>query len=102
MYSSVFSFVAGTIGPGIVPFPYAVMMNGYVLGSIYTVLGALISYHSGMMLVKCAEKTGRSRFEDIALAVYGKKAARIASYLYLICLIGFNFSYIVYIKEAIP
>ena len=99
---SVFSLIAATLGSGTLTFPYAVMMNGYILGPIFIILGACISYYTGMLIVKCSEITGRTRYEDIALVVYGKKAARITSYLNLICLIGFTFSYIVYIKTAIP
>jgi amino acid permease len=99
---SVFSLIAATLGSGIISFPYAVMMNGYVLGPALIALGAMISYYTGMLIVKASEQTGRTRYEDIALAIYGKKWARITSYLNLICLIGFTFSYIVYVKRAIP
>lgn len=78
------------------------MMNGYVLGPLLIVFGACISYYTGMLIVKCAEHTGRTRYEDIAEALYGKRWSRVTSYLNLICLIGFTFSYIVYVKTAIP
>lgn len=55
-----------------------------------------------MLIVKASEKTNRTRYEDIALAIYGKKVARFTSILNLLCLIGFTFSYIVYVKKAIP
>jgi hypothetical protein len=99
---SIFSLIAATLGSGTLCFSYAVMMNGYVLGPLLIVFGACISYYTGMLIVKCSEFTGRTRYEDIALALYGKKWSRITSYLNLICLIGFTFSYIVYVKRAIP
>jgi amino acid permease len=55
-----------------------------------------------MLIVKCSEKTGRTRYEDIALKIYGPRVSRLTSVLNLICLIGFTFSYIVYISKAIP
>jgi amino acid permease len=99
---SIFSLIAATLGSGTISFAYAVMMNGYVLGPILIVLGAVISFYTGMLIVRCSEKTGRTRYEDIALAIYGKRVARLTSFLNLICLIGFTFSYIVYIKKAVP
>jgi len=99
---SVFSLVAATLGSGTISFPYAVMMNGYILGPILIVLGATLSHFTGMLIVKAAEKTGRTRYEDIALAIYGKRVARITSYLMLLCLTGFTFSYVVYFKNAVP
>ena len=99
---SVFSLIAATLGSGTISFAYAVMMNGYVLGPLLIAMGAAVSYFTGMLIVKCSEKTGRTRYEDIALAIYGKKVSRLTSFLNLICLMGFTFSYIVYVKKAIP
>jgi len=78
------------------------MMNGYVLGPLLIAFGALVSYYTGMLIVKCSVKTGRTRYEDIALAIYGPRWAFWTSMLNLVCLIGFTFSYIVYVKKAIP
>lgn len=99
---SVFSLIAATLGSGTISFAYAVMMNGYVLGPILIVCGALLSYYTGMLIVKCSVFTGKTRYEDIALSLYGKKASRITSALNLICLVGFVFTYIGYVKTAIP
>jgi amino acid permease len=68
---SVFSLIAATLGSGTISFPYAVMMNGYILGPLLILIGAGISYYTGMLIVKASEKTGRTRYEDIALAIYG-------------------------------
>lgn len=99
---SVFSLIAATLGSGTISFPYAVMMNGYILGPLLIVIGACVSYYSGMLIVKAAIETNRTRYEDIALAVFNKRFSRVVSYLNLLCLIGFTFSYIVYVKNAIP
>ena len=55
-----------------------------------------------MLIVKCSEHTGRSRYTDIAMNLYGEKGAKITSFLYLINLIGFTFSKVTYVKKAIP
>jgi len=99
---SVFSLIAATLGSGTISFAYAVMMNGYVLGPILIVCGAALSYYTGMLIVKSSEFTGNTRYEDIALALYGKKWSKVTSALNLICLVGFVFTYIGYVKTAIP
>ena len=78
------------------------MMNGYLLGPILIICGACLSYYTGLLIVKCAEHTGRTRYEDIALAMFDIRVSRFTSVLNLICLMGFTFSYIVYVKNAIP
>lgn len=100
--SSVFSLIAATLGSGTISFPYAVMMNGYVFGPLIIFLGALVSYYTGMLIVRCAERTGSAHYEGIAMEVYGSKMAKLTSILNLCCLLGFTFSYIVYVKKAIP
>lgn len=99
---SVFSLIAATLGSGTISFAYAVMMNGYVMGPLLIVVGALLSYYTGILIVRCAEHTGRDRYEDIALALFGQRVSRVVSAFYLVCLMGFTFSYIVYVKGAIP
>ena len=68
---SLFSLISCTLGSGTISIPYAVMMNGYVLGPLLISIGAALSYYTGMLIVKCAEHTGRTRYEDIALALFG-------------------------------
>lgn len=78
------------------------MKNGYILGPLLIIFGAFLSYYTGMLIVKCSEHTGRTRYEDIALKIYGPRVARITSILNLICLIGFEISYIVFVSKAVP
>ena len=78
------------------------MKNGYILGPILIVDGALISYYTAMLIVKASEATDRTRYEDIALALFGKRMALATSILNLVCLIGFTFTYVVYVKKAMP
>lgn len=99
---STFSLIAATLGSGTISFSYVVMKLGYILGPILIVCGAMISYYTGMLIVKAAEATGRTRYEDIALVLYGPRWSRFTSFLNLLCLCGFIMSYICYIKKAIP
>ena len=49
---STFSLIAATLGSGTISFAYIVMKLGYALGPILIVLGACISYYTGMLIVK--------------------------------------------------
>lgn len=94
---SVFSLIAATLGAGTLTFPYAIKENGIAWGGILVVLGALISYYTGMLLVITSNHTNRHRYEDMADALYGKRVAIFTSVMNLFCLMGFIMSYIVYV-----
>ena len=68
---SVFSLIAATLGAGTISFPYAIGQNGIVFGSILIILGAAVSIYTGILLVHCSKFTGKYRYEDYALALYG-------------------------------
>ena len=95
---SIFSLIAATLGAGTIGFPYAVMINGNVPGPILIIVGAMLSYYTGVLIVRSSEHTDRTRYEDIALALFGKKSSRVTSYLNFICLLGFTFNYVVFVK----
>jgi len=99
---SIFSLVAATLGSGTIAFPYAVAANGLIWGNILIVLGALVSYFSGMLLVAVSAKTGTDRYEDMARKLYNRRVEKIVSILNIICLMGFTMSYIVFVKQTIP
>lgn len=99
---SFWSLIASSVSPGLVSLSYAVMMNGYILGPLLILAGAGLSYYTSMLLVRVAERTGRERYEDIALAVYGTKFSRITSILNIVCIVGMTFATIVFVKETIP
>lgn len=98
---STFNLIAATLGSGIIGFAYAIMKNGTVFGPLIIILGALLSYYTGMLIVKCAAATGKTRYEDIALSLFGPTMAKVTSWLNLICLIGFTLSYVVFVRNEI-
>ena len=73
---SIFSLIAATLGSGTISFAYAVQQNGIILGIFIILLGASISYYTGMLLVKVSNKTQCNRYEDFAQKLYGKGADR--------------------------
>lgn len=74
------------------------MMNGIVWGSALIIIGAIISYYTGMLLVIVSNKTDRHRYEDMAEALYGKKWAMVTSIMNLVCLMSFIMSFIVFVS----
>lgn len=62
----------------------------------------MLTYYSGMLIVKVADKTQCNRSEDFALKLYGKRCKTFTSLLNLTCLMGFITTYIVYVKSMIP
>jgi amino acid permease len=99
---SIFSLIAATLGSGTISFPFAIQQNGILLGIILILLGASISYYTGMLLVKVSNRTQCNRYEDFAFKLYGHRCRQITSGLNLACLIGFGISYIVYVKSMLP
>ena len=47
----------------------------------------------------CCHKLNASRYEDIAMGTYGKKASIITSVCMFACLVGFVMSYIVLVRR---
>jgi len=51
------------------------MLNGYIQGSINIIIGALISYCCAMLLVYYMDKNLCTRYEDMALKLWGTRGA---------------------------
>jgi amino acid permease len=100
--SSVFSAIQVTLGAGILTFPYAIMENGVIWGTILVFIGAFVSWYIASLLILASDHCGKVRYEDIALVMYGRKFAIFTSILILVSLLGINMSYIVYMQTAIP
>lgn len=93
--SSIFSLIILCLGAGTLSIPYVFYQNGIVFGTLLLLLGGVLSMYTGWLVVKCCHKLNASRYEDIAMGTYGKKASFITSMCMLACLIGFVVSYIV-------
>jgi len=72
------------------------------LGILLILLGALISYYTGMLIVKVSNRTKCNRYEDFAQKLYGPRCRTTTSALNLACLMGFITAYIVYVKSMLP
>lgn len=69
--ASVFALVVCCLGSGMLTIPYAFFSNGFVLGTVFVALGALLSIFTGYLVVYASEKTNGACYEEIALAVMG-------------------------------
>jgi amino acid permease len=96
--SSIFSLIILCLGAGTLSIPYVFYTNGLVFGTVLLLLGGLLSIYTGWLVVLCCDKLNATRYEDIAMATYGKKASVITSACMLACLIGFVVSYIVLVS----
>lgn len=99
--SSIFSLIILCLGAGTLSMPYVYEKNGIVFGTILLLIGGSLSLYTGWLVVICCDRLNASRYEDIALATYGKKASLITSICMLACLIGFVMSYIVLVRSVI-
>lgn len=73
MSGSIFSLVAACMGAGTLTMPYIISKTGIFLGPVLILLGALLSYYAGMLIIKCTEITGKKTYEDFALLAFGEK-----------------------------
>ena len=100
--SSVFSLIILCLGAGTLSIPYVFYTNGIVFGTFLLLLGGALSIYTGWLVVICCHRLNATRYEEIAMGTYGKKASIITSACMLACLIGFVMSYIVLFKELMP
>ena len=66
------------------------------------IIGAAVSYFTGMLLISCADKTDSDAYEEFALKAFGKKWSKFTSWIIVVCLLGFVVNYIVTVKTMIP
>lgn len=102
MKSSILSLVIICLGAGTLSIPFVFYKNGIVFGTILLAFAGYISYFTGYLVAICSEKVNAARYEDIAMATYGKKASRLTSFSMLACLVGFVISYIILLKGLLP
>jgi amino acid permease len=102
VFSSMFSLFAATFDAGIITLPYLAAENGVVVAVILIIFGALTSYFCAMLLVDCAEKVGKNRYQDFALYCWGPRASKLVGICNLVSMLGYVVSYIVFVKTLIP
>jgi len=86
--SSVLSMLATCIGIGIITLPYLSATNGVVFSTILIIFGGLVSYFCAMLMVECAEKIGKSKYEEFAHYCWGNKMAKFVGICNICTLLG--------------
>ena len=95
--ASVFSLIHTIIGAGLLTFPYAFMQNGLIFALLLVVFSSTVSWYTGMLLVHASEASTKSKYEDIAYVLYGRRFSVATTVLILIALLGNTISYTVYV-----
>ncbi len=93
--SSVFTLVSTIIGGGVLSLPFTLAACGLVPGMILLVVMATVSAYSANLLVASAARSGGESYEDIALRVWGPRAALAVSALVLMLVFFASIGYIV-------
>lgn len=96
------TLLAATVGAGILTLPYAVNLAGYIMGIINFFLGMLVSYYSGLILVKSADKVNVNTYEGLGHALYGPRMGKFAEINMMVNNYGTTVAYLVLIKGLIP
>lgn len=68
------------------------------MGILLIVFGSAISVYTGWLIVKCAEYCNASRYEDIAMRLYGPRMSKFTSFMILLTMLGFVIAYIVLVS----
>lgn len=87
---------------GTLTLPYICVLNGVFLSIIWILFGAIVSWYTGVLFILCSDKVNSTRFEEIALKVFGSKVKKLASWAIILTMLGFVMSFIVFIKAVIP
>lgn len=96
--SSVFGLVILCLGSGTLTFPYIFYANGLFLGVLLILFGSTISVYTGWLIVRCSEYCHASRYEDIALRLFGPRMSKFTSVMILFTMLGFVIAYIVLVS----
>ena len=97
--SSVFSLVIVCLGAGTLTIPNVMYENGFIFGAILILFGGFLSAFSGYLIAYCAHKTNGSCYEEIALAIFGKRMMKFTSYCMIPTNMGFILNYYVVVSN---
>ena len=69
--SSTFALIVCCLGAGTLTIPYAFFENGFIVGTLCILTGAVLSAFTGYIVAYTAHHSNASCYEEIALATYG-------------------------------
>lgn len=102
--ASTLNTIAVTMGAGTISMPFIISVTGIALGSLLTIGGAILSYFSSMLLIKCTSISGKYSYEDLVEVAFGERKLwrQITSIFTMVSLLGFTTAYISLAKTLIP
>jgi solute carrier family 38 (sodium-coupled neutral amino acid transporter), member 6 len=100
--TTVLNAVNAIIGAGIIALPYAMYLDGGVLGIAMITAVALLSERSAAMLLWCADVTDMRLYSEIGAQVGGKWLGSLVDITVVLQNIGLNTGYAVVVGDLLP
>jgi amino acid permease len=98
---SIFALCAVAIGSGVLSLPYVLATNGWLLGTLLILTGALTGCLSMYMIVNRSILTGSKNFSQLALLAGGKNLSLFLNICILAFLMGACVSYQIISKKKV-
>ena len=70
---SVITLTASSVSATTITIPYIMAINGILGGMFWIVAGAGMTLYASRLLIECSEITGKSGYEKLANAAFGRK-----------------------------
>ncbi len=94
MRGSVINLTASSVSATTITIPYIMAINGIIGGMFWTVAGAGMTFYASRLLIECSEITGKSGYEKLANAAFGKRWKKIVAASQIITMLGFVVTYL--------
>lgn len=98
---STFQLSTAALGSGVLSLPYILFVNGFILGTVLIIIGAIAAALSLRMLVSCSEKVRSNSYSDLVRKVMGKKLDNLLLVLLFFGISGSSISYQIIITQMI-
>jgi amino acid permease len=69
---SIFALCAVAIGSGVLSLPFVLKQNGWILGTLLIIVGAVSGYFSMHMILVRSIETGKKNYSELAMLAGGK------------------------------
>jgi len=98
---SCFNSVNVLMGIGLISFPFAFYLTGWLVGVIMLVFFALLTMHTAKLLGKCMRINNLTNYSEIGYAAYGKKGYVFISLFFSFELFACSVSLIILIADSL-
>jgi len=98
---SCFNSVNVLMGIGLISFPFAFYLTGWVVGVIMLIAFALLTMHTAKILGKCMRINNLTNYSEIGYAAYGKKGYVFISLFFSFELFACSVSLIILIADSL-